>query len=287
MSSACDSCPSKDGCTSQNTCPTANGSAAQAPAKEPLSSGSKITKVIGIASGKGGVGKSFVTSVLAVQLARKGLKVGIMDADVTGPSIPQSFGFTENLQGTPDGYIIPAVSKTGIKAVSVNLMLDNKEAPVIWRGPVLNSLVRQFWGQTDWGTLDVLLIDMPPGTGDVPLTVFQALPIDGIVLVATSQDLVSMIVNKARNMASMMNVPVLGLVENMSFIKCPDCGKEIRLYGDGSNLEKSAAEIGSKVLDRLPLDPEVTKLVDSGKAEDVAEDMLTGTVGMCLELIGS
>ena len=283
MSSACDSCPSKDGCTSQDTCPTANG----APAREPLAQGSSIKTVIGIASGKGGVGKSFVTSTLAVSLARKGLKVGIMDADVTGPSIPQSFGFTENLQANADGLIIPAETKTGIKAVSVNLLLENKEAPVIWRGPVLNSLVRQFWGQTDWGTLDVLLIDMPPGTGDVPLTVFQAIPIDGIVLVATSQDLVSMIVNKARNMASMMNVKVLGLVENMSYIKCPDCGKEIRLYGDGTNFEKSASEIGVSVLDRLPLDPEVTKLVDSGNTEQIADDILKGTTDMCLKIIKS
>ena len=283
MSSACDSCPSKDGCTSQDTCPTANG----APAREPLAQGSSIKTVIGIASGKGGVGKSFVTSTLAVSLARKGLKVGIMDADVTGPSIPQSFGFTENLQANADGLIIPAETKTGIKAVSVNLLLENKEAPVIWRGPVLNSLVRQFWGQTDWGTLDVLLIDMPPGTGDVPLTVFQAIPIDGIILVATSQDLVSMIVNKARNMASMMNVKVLGLVENMSYIKCPDCGKEIRLYGDGTNLEKSASEIGASVLDRLPLDPEVTKLVDSGNTEQIAEDILKGTTDMCLKIVKS
>lgn len=283
MSSACDSCPSKDGCTSQDTCPTANG----APARKPLAQGSSIKTVIGIASGKGGVGKSFVTSTLAVSLVRKGLKVGIMDADVTGPSIPQSFGFAENLQANADGLIIPAETKTGIKAVSVNLLLENKEAPVIWRGPVLNSLVRQFWGQTDWGTLDVLLIDMPPGTGDVPLTVFQTIPIDGIVLVATSQDLVSMIVNKARNMASMMNVKVLGLVENMSYIKCPDCGKEIRLYGDGTNLEKSASEIGASVLDRLPLDPEVTKLVDSGNTEQIAEDILKGTTDMCLKLIES
>ena len=283
MSSACDSCPSKSGCTSQDTCPTANG----APAREPLAQGSEIKTVIGIASGKGGVGKSFVTSTLAVSLARKGLKVGIMDADVTGPSIPQSFGFKENLQANADGLIIPAETKTGIKAVSVNLLLENKEAPVIWRGPVLNSLVRQFWGQTDWGKLDVLLIDMPPGTGDVPLTVFQAIPIDGIVLVATSQDLVSMIVNKARNMASMMNVKVLGLVENMSYIKCPDCGKEIRLYGDGSNLEKSASEIGASVLDSLPLDPEVTKLVDSGNTEQVAEDILKGTTDMCPKLVNS
>ena len=190
MSSACDTCPSKSGCTSQDSCPSANGIQ-----KDPLAKGSSIKTVIGVASGKGGVGKSFVTSVLAVQLARKGYKVGIMDADITGPSIPQSFGLTENLRATDDQLIVPAETKTGIKAVSVNLVLENKEAPVIWRGPVLSSLLKQFWGQTNWETLDVLLIDMPPGTGDVPLTVFQSMPVDGIVLVATSQDLVSMIVN--------------------------------------------------------------------------------------------
>ena len=255
------------------------------PVKDPLANGSSVKTVIGIASGKGGVGKSFVTSVLAVGLARKGYKVGIMDADVTGPSIPQSFGLKDNLMANDEQIIEPAVTSTGIKAVSVNLLLENKEAPVIWRGPVLNSLVKQFWGQVNWGPLDVLLIDMPPGTGDVPLTVFQSIPLDGIVLVATSQDLVSMIVNKARNMASMMNVPVLGMVENMSFIKCPHCGDEIRLYGDGSSIEKSAKEIGSRVLDKLPLDPEVTKLVDSGNAEMVAEDLLSGAVEMAAGLI--
>ncbi len=280
MSSACDSCPSRSGCTSQDTCPSVNG-----PVKDPLAAGSSVKTVIGVASGKGGVGKSFVTSVLAVQLARKGYKVGIMDADVTGPSIPQSFGLSDNLMANDDQLIIPAETSTGIKAVSVNLVLDNKEAPVIWRGPVLNSLVKQFWGQVNWGPLDVLLIDMPPGTGDVPLTVFQSIPLDGIILVATSQDLVSMIVNKARNMASMMKVPVLGMVENMSYIKCPHCGDEIRLYGDGSSIERSASEIGSKVTDKIPLDPEVTKLVDSGKAESVAEDLLAGTAGMVIDLI--
>ncbi len=278
MSSACDSCPSKEGCTSQSTCPSAMG-------KDPLANGSSIKTVIGVASGKGGVGKSFVTSVLAVQLARKGFKVGIMDADVTGPSIPQSFGLNDNLRANDDQLIEPALTSTGIKTVSVNLVLEDKEAPVIWRGPVLNSLIKQFWGQVNWETLDVLLIDMPPGTGDVPLTVFQSIPIDGIVLVATSQDLVSMIVNKARNMASMMKVPVLGMVENMSFIKCPHCGDEIRLYGDGSSIEKSASEIGSKVTDKIPLDPEVTKLVDSGRAEEVSEELLSGTTEMIIELI--
>jgi Mrp family chromosome partitioning ATPase len=278
MSSACDSCPSKNGCTSQDSCPSRQQ-------KDQLAAGSSVKKVIGVASGKGGVGKSFVTSVLAVQLARQGYKVGIMDADITGPSIPQSFGLEDNLLATDDQLIVPAETKTGIKAVSVNLVLADKEAPVIWRGPVLNSLVKQFWGQVNWGPLDVLLIDMPPGTGDVPLTVFQSIPIDGILLVATAQDLVSMIVNKARNMASMMKVPVLGMVENMSYVKCPHCGDRIELYGDGKAIEKSAAEIGSTVLDKLPLDPEVTKLVDSGNAESVAEDILEGTVSMCKKLL--
>ena len=245
MSSACDTCPSKNGCTSQDSCPSANGIQ-----KDPLAAGSSIKTVIGVASGKGGVGKSFVTSVLAVQLARKGYKVGIMDADITGPSIPQSFGLTENLRATDDQLIVPAETLTGIKTVSVNLVLENKEAPVI-----------------------------------VPLTLFQSMPLDGIILVATSQDLVSMIVNKARNMASMMKVPVLGMVENMSYIKCPHCGDEIRLYGDGSTIEKSAAEIGAKVTDKLPLDPDVTKLVDSGKAEEVSVDLLAGTTDMVIELI--
>lgn len=282
MSSACDSCPSKNGCTSQSSCPSANGTGIQ---KDPLSAGSSVRKVIGVASGKGGVGKSFVTSVLAVQLARQGYKVGVMDADVTGPSIPQAFGLEENLLANEENLIMPAVTKNGIKAVSINLLLQDKESPVIWRGPVLASLIKQFWSEVNWGPLDVLLIDMPPGTGDVPLTVFQSIPIDGILLVATAQDLVSMIVNKARNMASMMNVPILGMVENMSYVKCHHCGDRIELYGDGKTIEKSAAEIGSAVLDKLPLDPEVTKLVDSGNTESVSEDLLEGTVSMCKKLL--
>ena len=282
MSSACDSCPSKSGCTSQSTCPTANGTGIQ---KDPLSLGSSVKKVIGVCSGKGGVGKSFVTSVLAVQLARAGYKVGVMDADVTGPSIPQAFGLTENLLANEENLIMPDVTKSGIEAVSINLLLQDKEAPVIWRGPVLASLIKQFWSEVNWGPLDVLLIDMPPGTGDVPLTVFQSIPIDGILLVATAQDLVSMIVNKARNMASMMNVPILGMVENMSYVKCPHCGERIELYGDGKAIEKSASEIGSTVLDKLPLDPEVTKLVDSGNIENVPEDLLEGTVALCKKLL--
>ena len=289
MSSACDTCPSKSGCTSQSSCPSANGSGNDRTPnviqKDPLSAGSSIRKVIGVASGKGGVGKSFVTSVLAVQLARAGYKVGVMDADVTGPSIPQSFGLADNLLANEENLIMPAVTKSGIEAVSINLLLQDKESPVIWRGPVLASLIKQFWSEVNWGTLDVLLIDMPPGTGDVPLTVFQSIPIDGILLVATAQDLVSMIVNKARNMASMMNVPILGMDENMSYVKCPHCGDRIELYGDGTTIEKSASEIGSAVLDKLPLDPEVTKLVDSGNAESVSEILLEGTVSMCKKLL--
>ena len=289
MSSACDSCPSKSGCTSQSSCPSANGTGSErtpnAIQKDPLSAGSSVKKVIGVCSGKGGVGKSFVTSVLAVQLARAGYKVGIMDADVTGPSIPQAFGLEDNHLANSENLIKPDVTKSGIEAVSINLLLQDKEAPVIWRGPVLASLIKQFWSEVNWGPLDVLLIDMPPGTGDVPLTVFQSIPIDGIVLVATAQDLVSMIVNKARNMASMMNVPILGMVENMSYVKCPHCGERIELYGDGKTIEKSATEIGAKVLDKLPLDLEVTKLVDSGRVESVPEDMLEGTVSLCKKLL--
>ena len=253
--------------------------------KEALAAGSSIKKVIGVASGKGGVGKSFVTSVLAASLARKGYKVGILDADVTGPSIPTAFGLDGVLKSVDGKLIVPAETKSGIKVVSVNLVLEDKEAPVVWRGPILNSLVKQFWGEVNWETLDVLLIDMPPGTGDVPLTVFQSIPADGIILVATAQDLVSMIVNKARNMATMMNVPILGMVENMSYVKCPHCSERINLYGSGENVEKSAARIGASVLDRVPLNPEITRMVDSGRTEDITDDILSGSVAMCVKLI--
>ena len=280
MASACDSCPSKSGCTSQSTCPSANGGSAahQGPTVEPANANTKIKKIIGVASGKGGVGKSFVTSVLAVKLAKKGYKVGILDADVTGPSIPRAFGLKDTLTATEENHIVPAETKGGIKAVSLNLLTDDEESPVIWRGPVISGLVRQFWTDVDWGTLDVLLIDMPPGTGDVPLTVFQSLPIDGIVLVSTPQDLVSMIVNKAKNMASMMNVRILGMVENMSYIVCGHCGEKMPLFGDGEKLEESAAKSGLKILDKLPLDPKVTAEVDNGKVEDIEADILANTV---------
>ena len=271
MSSACESCPSKSGCKSQDSCPSLE--------KEKRGEGNKdIKKVIGICSGKGGVGKSFVSSMLAVALSQKGYKVGLMDADVTGPSIPKSFGLHEMLVATDENRILPAVTKGGIKAVSLNLLLDNEEAPVVWRGPVISGLVKQFWTDVDWGMLDVLLIDMPPGTGDVPLTVFQSIPVDGLVLVSTPQDLVSMIVSKARNMANMMNVDILGLVENMSYIKCPHCDEKISLFGDDEELRNAASKAGLEILDTLPLDSAATSLVDSGKAEDIKGISLENTI---------
>lgn len=264
MSSACDSCPQAAGCTSQDSCEKKNGIQ-----KEQLNPNSKIKLVIGIASGKGGVGKSFVTSTLAHKLASKGLKVGIMDADITGPSIPRAFGLKGMLETEDGQFIRPAVTEGGIKAVSLNLLLEDESSPVIWRGPVLSGLVRQFWTDVNWGTLDVLLIDMPPGTGDVPLTVFQSLPLDGLILVSTPQELVSMIVSKAGNMASMMNVNVLGLVENMAYVKCPHCGEELSLFGDDTVLLKTMEEYKIPLLDKIPLDPSVTALVDSGRTESV------------------
>ena len=272
MSSACDSCPSKNGCTSQDSCPSLNKKVNK-----------NIKRVIGIASGKGGVGKSYVTSALAAKLAAQGLNVGIMDADVTGPSIPKAFGLKGMLTATEDNRMIPAVTKGGIKVVSLNLLLKDEEAPVIWRGPVISGVIQQFWTEVEWGMLDVLLIDMPPGTGDVPLTVFQSIPLDGIVLVSTPQDLVSMIVSKARNMAQMMNVNILGLVENMSYIKCPHCDEKISLFGDDKALTEAADKADIKILDKLPLDTEMTAKVDGGDADAIGSGILDNTVNTILE----
>ena len=224
---------------------------------------SKIGKVIGVVSGKGGVGKSMVTDLLAVEFARRGYHCGILDADITGPSIPKAFGITEKAQGNED-YIFPVETKTGIQLMSVNLLLDNEEDPVIWRGPVIAGVVKQFWNETVWGDVDYLFVDMPPGTGDVPLTVFQSLPVDGIVIVTSPQELVQMIVKKAYNMAEMMHVPVLGLIENFSYLKCPDCGKEIKLFGE-SHIEDVAAELTLPVFGKIPLDPAFAEKADEGK----------------------
>lgn len=281
MSSACDSCAHKDGCTSQDTCEKKNGLE-----KMQCNEFSDIKCVIGIASGKGGVGKSFVTSTLAHKLASKGLKVGIMDADITGPSIPRAFGLKGMLEVSGEERILPAVTEGGIKAVSLNLLLEDESSPVIWRGPVLSGLVKQFWSDVEWGMLDVLLIDMPPGTGDIPLTLFQSLPLDGLVLVSTPQELVSMIVAKAGNMASMMNVNILGLVENMAYVKCPHCDEQISLFGSDEVLIKETSEAGIKLLDKLPLDPAVTALVDSGNTEKVdTSDILNNTAEAIAALV--
>lgn len=232
-------------------------------AKEPMNAASNIKKVIGVVSGKGGVGKSFVTASLANAMRKAGYKVGIMDADVTGPSIPKMFGIHGQIYGTEAG-MVPMESEDGMKVMSVNLLLDDEESPVIWRGPVIAGVVKQFWNETVWGDVDYLFVDMPPGTGDVPLTVFQSLPVDGIVIVTSPQELVQMIVKKAYNMAKMMNVPVLGLVENFSYLKCPDCRKEIKLFGE-SNIDAVSAELDVPVFGKLPLDPAYAKKADAGE----------------------
>ncbi|MBE6633625.1 MAG: Mrp/NBP35 family ATP-binding protein [Ruminococcaceae bacterium] len=226
---------------------------------------SDIKHVIGVVSGKGGVGKSLITSMLAVLLSREGYKVGILDADITGPSIPKAFGLKNvEVYGDENG-MIPPKSTTGIDMISVNLLLSDETKPVVWRGSIISGTVQQFWKDTIWD-VDVLLVDCPPGTGDVPLTVFQTMPLDGIVIVSSPQDLVSMIVSKAANMAQMMNIPVLGLVENLSYVKCPDCGKEIRVFGD-SHIEEIAASFGYDLLARVPMDSKLAALVDRGMIE--------------------
>lgn len=234
---------------------------------KPMNKYSNIKKVVGIVSGKGGVGKSFISCMLAQKCARAGLKVGILDADVTGPSVPKSFGITS--RAMQDGEcLLPAETDDGIKVMSVNLLLDDVNAPVVWRGPVISGLVEQFWTDVRWGELDYLFVDMPPGTGDVALTVFQSLPIDGIVIVSTPQDLVKMIVSKAYNMAKMMDVPVLGLIENMSYYVCPDCGKRIDIFGR-SDIDATAQELALPVLAKLPVNPDINRLVDGGKISEI------------------
>ena len=228
---------------------------------------SKVGRVIGVVSGKGGVGKSLVTARLAVLMNRRGSHTGILDADITGPSIPKVFGLHEKIRGNDDG-MLPVRTERGIDVVSANLLLDDENAPVVWRGPLIANIVKQFWTETVWDNVDYLFVDMPPGTGDVPLTVFQSIPVDGIVIVTSPQELVSMIVAKAVNMAKMMNIPILGIVENMSYVKCPDCGKEIKIFGE-SHVDETAQKYGLDVLGRLPLDPEVAQKCDAGQAEKI------------------
>ena len=247
---------------------------------EALNPESSVKKVIGIVSGKGGVGKSLVTSMLAVSMNRKGLRTGILDADITGPSIPTAFGIdtSQGVAVTPDGKLmIPAKSLEGVEIMSSNLLLDHNTDPVIWRGPVIAGAVKQFWSETLWQDIDYMFVDMPPGTGDVPLTVFQSLPVDGIIIVTSPQELVSMIVTKAVNMAKKMDIPIIGVVVNMSYLQCPDCGKKISVFGE-SHIDEVAKENGIKVLAQLPIDPKISQMVDAGRVEYLELPWLEGAV---------
>ena len=241
-----------------------------------LNKHASVKKVIAVVSGKGGVGKSTVTSMLSVAMARKGNRVGVLDADITGPSIPKAFGVTE-CQGANEDGLYPGLSRGGIQLMSINLLLDDPASPVLWRGPVIAGTVKQFWTDVIWEDVDYLFVDMPPGTGDVPLTVFQSLPIDGVIIVTTPQDLVSMIVSKAVKMANLMHKPVLGLVENYSYLECPDCGKKINVFGK-SHVDEVAAEFNLPVLARLPINPAVAEAFDAGLMETVNTDHLADAV---------
>ncbi len=235
---------------------------------------SRVKKVIGVVSGKGGVGKSMITSLMAATMRRRGHDTAILDADITGPSIPKAFGVHGMLGATEDG-IVPAVSTTGVKLVSLNLMLENETDPVVWRGPIIAGTVKQFWTDVMWGDVDFMFVDMPPGTGDVPLTVFQSLPVDGILIVTSPQELVSMIVEKAMHMAQMMNIPVLGVVENMSYFRCDQCGKEHHIFGE-SHVEEIAARNGIEQIARMPIDPALAAACDAGKIEMFDGNWLDG-----------
>lgn len=251
-------------------CSTCGSSCEQVDAKDliaPLNKYSSVKHVFAVMSGKGGVGKSSITACLATALSQKGYQVGVMDADITGPSIPTAFGIHSRAVGDGES-IFPEVTAGGVKVISLNLLLENPGDPVIWRGSLLAGVVKQFWSDVRWGELDYLLIDMPPGTGDVPLTVFQSIPVDGILVVTSPQDLVSLIVTKAVRMADMMHKPILGLIENYSYFQCPNCGERHSIFGE-SKLEKVAKELGLKILAQLPMDPELAQAVDRGEVESI------------------
>ena len=260
-------------CTHDCSSCTANCESRQ-PQHEAPHPGSHIKKVIGVVSGKGGVGKSMTSAMLAVSMRRMGYKTAVLDADITGPSIPKLFGVHGPATGT-ENAINPVESRTGIKLMSINLLLEDEEAPVVWRGPVIAGAVKQFWQEVLWEDVDFMFVDMPPGTGDVPLTVFQTLPVDGIVIVSSPQELVGMIVGKAVQMAKMMNVPILGIVENMSYAVCPDCGKQISVFGD-SHVDETGAKYGLPVLAKMPIDPELARQADHGMIETFAGEYLDG-----------
>jgi len=248
---------------------------------EKLNPNSSVKHVYGIVSGKGGVGKSIVTSMLAVAVQRNGYRAAVLDADITGPSIPKMFGVTGPIDGTDDA-IFSKETKFGTQLMSVNLLLDDPTRPVVWRGPVIAGTVKQFWTDVIWKDVDYMFVDMPPGTGDVPLTVFQSLPLDGIIIVTSPQELVSMVVEKAANMANLMNIPIVGLIENMSYVKCPDCGKEIKVFGE-SHIDQIANKHGLDVLARIPLDPELAKVCDNGAIELYEGDYVDNAVHRILD----
>ena len=260
-SGSCSSCASAGSCSSKKV-----------DMRIPANQYTTVKKVIGVVSGKGGVGKSMVTASLARLMKEQGYEVGILDADITGPSIPKMYGIHERAVGNELG-MYPAVAQDGTRIMSVNLLLDTEDTPVIWRGPIIAGVVKQFWQEVLWGDLDYLFVDMPPGTGDVPLTVFQSLPVDGIVIVTSPQDLVQMIVKKAFNMARAMNIPVLGIVENYSYLQCPDCGKKIKVFGE-SHIEEIAAGIGVEVLGKMPIDPELAEMVENERFFEVENEYL-------------
>lgn len=262
---SCSSCAHADSCPSKKQ-----------DLKVPANPYSQVRKVIGVVSGKGGVGKSMVTASLARMMIREGYTAGILDADITGPSIPKMYGVHDSAIGSEEG-MFPCVAKDGTKIMSINLLLDREEDPVIWRGPIVANVVKQFWSDVMWGDLDFLFVDMPPGTGDVPLTVFQSLPVDGIVIVTSPQDLVQMIVKKAYNMAKAMNIPVIGIVENYSYLECPDCGKKISVFGV-SHIDEIATGLGTEVLGKMPIDPTLAEMVEKEKFYEVENKYLNNIV---------
>jgi len=268
-------CSSASGCSKESCegCPSKNNPQSMI---EPVNAQSSVKKVIGVVSGKGGVGKSFVTASLASAMRREGYAVGIMDADITGPSIPKMYGLHGPAYGTDDG-IFAMEALDGTKIMSINLLVDDEEAPVIWRGPVIGGAVKQFWTDVIWGEMDYLFVDMPPGTGDVPLTVFQSIQVDGIIIVTSPQELVQMIVKKAYHMAEMMHIPVLGIVENFSYATCPDCGKKIKIFGE-SHVEEAAKELSLPVLGRLPIDPAFAKAADEGRFHEMRHPYLADAI---------
>lgn len=267
--------PENNECSHECSSCEADCASRGAPQKEAQNPGSNVKKVIGVVSGKGGVGKSIVTSMLSVLMKRKDYSVAILDADITGPSVPKAFGANERATTTGEA-LLPVITKTGIRIMSLNLLLDDETKPVIWRGPIIAGTAKQFWSDVAWGEVDYMFVDMPPGTGDVPLTVYQSLPIDGIIVVTTPQDLVSMIVEKAVNMAKMMDIPIIGLVENMSYVKCPDCGREMYVFGE-SKSEAVADKMGVPFLGKIPIDSKLASLVDLGAIELMENDYLDNT----------